>query len=76
MVEHGLSPVAALRAATIDAARLLGLDAEIGTLEPGKVADILLVDGDPIANPSLWREPASVSLVVKGGRIVADRRAA
>ena len=76
MVEHGLSPVAALRAATIDAAGLLGLDAEIGTLEPGKVADILLVDGDPIANPSLWREPSSVSLVVKGGRVVADRRSA
>lgn len=74
MVDHGLSPLAALRAATIDAARLLGLDAEIGTLEPGKVADILLIDGDPIAEPSLWREPSRITTVVQAGRIVADRR--
>lgn len=48
--------------------------AEIGTLEPGKVADILLIDGDPIAEPSLWREPSRITTVVQAGRIVADRR--
>lgn len=76
MVEHGLSPLAALRAATLEAATLLGLDREIGTLEAGKLADIILVDGDPLEEPALWRDPARVHLVVQGGRIVADRRPA
>ena len=74
MVEHGMSPLASLRAATIDAARLLGLDGEIGTLEAGKAADLLLVDGDPIAEPALWRDPARIVTVIQGGRVVADRR--
>ena len=74
MVEHGLSPLASLRAATIDAARLLGLDGEIGTLEAGKAADVVLVDGDPIAEPALWRDPARIVTVIQGGRVVADRR--
>ncbi len=76
MVEHGLSPLAALRAATIEGARLLGLDAEIGTLEPGKVADVLLLDFDPLAEPAAWRDPTRVSVVVQSGRVVADRRSA
>ncbi len=74
MVEHGMSPLASLRAATIDAARLLGLDGEIGTLETGKTADVLLVDGDPIAEPALWRDPSRIVAVIQGGRVVADRR--
>jgi imidazolonepropionase-like amidohydrolase len=74
MVERGMSPLASLRAATIDAARLLGLDGEIGTLEAGKAADLLLVDGDPIAEPALWRDPARTVTVIQGGRVVADRR--
>ena len=74
MVEHGMSPLASLRAATMDAARLLGLDGEIGTLEAGKAADLLLVDGDPIAEPALWRDPARIVTVIQGGRVVADRR--
>ena len=75
MVENGLSPLGALRAATMEAAQLLGLDGEIGTLEPTKAADLLLVDGDPLEEPSLWRDPARVQVVIQGGRIVADRRA-
>lgn len=74
MVEHGLSPLGALRAATVEAARLLDIESEVGTLEVGKVADILLLDGDPVAEPSLWREPSTVMMVVQGGRVVADRR--
>lgn len=48
MVEGGLSPVDALRAATASAAALLGLDGEIGVLEPGRRADVVVVDGDPL----------------------------
>jgi imidazolonepropionase-like amidohydrolase len=75
MVEHGLTPLEALRAATVEGARLLGLDADIGTLEPGKVADVLLLDFDPLADTAAWRDPSKVSVVVQSGRVVADRRA-
>jgi imidazolonepropionase-like amidohydrolase len=74
MVRHGLSPRRALGAATIDAARLLGLGDDLGTLEPGRIADLILVTGDPFSDPELWSDPARVVSVVQGGRVVADRR--
>jgi imidazolonepropionase-like amidohydrolase len=49
-VETGASPLAALTMATRDSARCLGLDREVGTLEVGKRADVLVVDGDPLAD--------------------------
>ena len=76
MSEFGLGPFRAIRAATCDAARLLGLADLIGTLEPGKQADLIAVSGDPLAEPELWRDPARIVLVMQGGRIVADRRGA
>jgi imidazolonepropionase-like amidohydrolase len=76
MSEFGLGPFRAIQAATCDAARLLGLADLIGTLEPGKQADLIAVSGDPLAEPELWRDPARVVLVVQGGRIVVDRRGA
>jgi imidazolonepropionase-like amidohydrolase len=48
MVEAGLSPVDALRAATSSAAALLRLEGEIGSLDPGRRADVVVVDGDPL----------------------------
>jgi imidazolonepropionase-like amidohydrolase len=48
LVEHGMSPTQALHAATGSAAELMGLDGELGTLEPGKRADLVLADGDPL----------------------------
>lgn len=48
LVECGMTPAQALHAATGSAARLMGLDAELGTLEPGKRADLIVVDGDPL----------------------------
>jgi imidazolonepropionase-like amidohydrolase len=74
MIEAGLDPFAAFRAATVEAARLLDLSDEVGTLEAGKVADLILVAGDPLAEPSLWRDPARIALVVQAGKVVADRR--
>ncbi|HXI45065.1 MAG TPA: amidohydrolase family protein [Candidatus Acidoferrales bacterium] len=74
MVDHGLSPLRALRAATIEAARLLDLDADLGTIEPGKLADLAVVTGDPLTEPALWGDPARIVAVVQGGRVVADRR--
>lgn len=76
LAAHGLGAFGALRAATINSAQLLGLDEELGTLEVGKVADLVLVAGDPLAEPELWRDPARIAVVVQGGHIVADRRSA
>lgn len=45
--DHGASPIAAIRAATSAAARLMGVDADTGSIEVGKHADLLLVEGDP-----------------------------
>jgi imidazolonepropionase-like amidohydrolase len=48
LVDCGLTPAQALHAATLSAAELMGLDAELGSLEPGKRADLAIVDGDPL----------------------------
>ena len=49
MVKFGMPPVEALKAATVNAADLLGVSAEAGTIEPGKSADIIAVTGDPLS---------------------------
>ena len=62
--EHGASPMAAIRAATSAGARLLGVDADLGTVEAGKLADLVLIDGDPLADLRRLADPA---LVFRGG---------
>ncbi|MGH3585983.1 MAG: amidohydrolase family protein [Pseudonocardia sp.] len=71
MAEHGLGPVAALRAATIAPARWLGAGEDLGTVEPGKYADLIAMDADPTAGVSALR---SLRWVMKGGRVVRDDR--
>jgi imidazolonepropionase-like amidohydrolase len=66
MVRAGMQPMAAIKSATVNAATLLGKADTIGTIEAGKDADIVAVDGDPIAN---IRELESVDFVMKHGRV-------
>ena len=68
--DHGASPMAAIKAATSNGARLLGIDAAIGTVETGKLADLVLVAGDPLADLGRLVDPA---LVLQGGRVVIRR---
>jgi imidazolonepropionase-like amidohydrolase len=67
MVKHGMPPAQAIKAATVNAAELLGLSAEIGTIEPGKRADIIAVTGDPIADVRVLKQ---VGFVMKDGKVV------
>src|SRR5882672_5295715 len=66
LVSGGMTPIEALRAATINSAELLGRSGEIGTLEPGKFADIVAVDGDPLADITVMEK---IVFVMKGGEI-------
>ena len=66
-----LSPAEIITALTHNAAIYLDLSDEIGSLEPGKLADIVIIDGDPIANIS---DLANVEVVIQGGQIVVDNR--
>lgn len=66
MVKNGMTPALAIRSATVDAATLLGIEGRVGTIEAGKDADIIAVDGDPTANV---RELESVDFVMKHGRV-------
>jgi imidazolonepropionase-like amidohydrolase len=71
MVHHGLTPAEALRSATSVAAEAIGLAQHIGTIEAGKLADLAIVDGDPLAEPELLMDPARIWLVLQLGEIVA-----
>jgi imidazolonepropionase-like amidohydrolase len=67
MVSWGMKPVEALQAATVNASQLLGLSDQIGTLEPGKFADVVAVSGDPTTNIKAMND---VVFVMKGGETV------
>jgi imidazolonepropionase-like amidohydrolase len=72
MVKHGMPPAAAIKAATLNAADLLGIAAEVGSIEPGKRADLIAVSGDPLNDVTVLKR---VSFVMKDG-VVHKRQAA
>jgi imidazolonepropionase-like amidohydrolase len=69
LAQAGLSPVEALRTASVNAARLLGIGDRVGQIRPGYAADFVAVDGDPLADLAAMR---TIALVVQGGRVVRD----
>jgi imidazolonepropionase-like amidohydrolase len=73
MVNLGMSPMQAILTATKVAANTIGLGNEIGTIEKGKNADIIIVDGDPLKNIAILQEPNKVKLVMKDGEIIIVR---
>ncbi len=68
-VESGMSPLEAIRTATLNAAQLLGWQERVGTLDAGKFADLIAVSGDPLKDVS---ELERVQFVMKGGVVVKD----
>lgn len=71
LAEHGMTPHEALRAATGNAAIALRREADIGTLRPGRYADLVVLEADPLADLSSLLDMGTIRLVVKGGRPVA-----
>src|SRR3954469_6440960 len=73
LVKAGMTPMQALQAATGWAAECLGWEDRLGTMERGKLADFVVVKGDPLADISVLRAPANIALVIKDGKIAANR---
>jgi imidazolonepropionase-like amidohydrolase len=66
----GLSPMDAIVCATRNNAQVMGLEKELGTLEAGKLADLLVVDGDPLEDIGVLRDKAKIETVLKAGKPV------
>jgi imidazolonepropionase-like amidohydrolase len=73
MIRHGITAAEALVAATKTAAEALGLAEHIGTVAEGKLADLLIVDGDPLAKPELLDDASKIWLVLQLGAPAAGR---
>jgi len=69
MATHGMTPLEAIRAATVNAAELLGWSDRVGSIAPGKFADIIAVRGDPLSDVTALER---VAWVMKGGAVTKD----
>jgi imidazolonepropionase-like amidohydrolase len=68
--ELGMTPLDCIRSATTVAADVLGMQGQVGAIAPGAFADLIGVDGDPLARLELLATPDQVRVVVKGGSVV------
>ena len=70
MIRFGMTPMQAIRSATSEAARALGMEGQVGTLAPGAWGDLVAVEGDPLQD---IRTLERVSGVIKGGKLVPTK---
>jgi len=68
MAASAMTSLQALRIATLDGARMIGIDKDIGSIEVGKLADLVVLNGNPLAD---IHQTANIAYVIKGGRIYA-----
>ncbi len=73
-VDYGMTPMEAIQTATRNAADALQIARDTGTIEAGKLADIMAVDGDPLADIRVLQDRGRIRLVMKEGRVYVDRR--
>ena len=67
MVDAGLTPLQVLRSATVNGARVMGLEGKAGTIAPGMLADLVVLDADPLAD---IQNASRIHRVIKDGRVV------
>ncbi len=72
MVECGMTPMQAIVATTKTASECVHMQGDVGTLEPGKLADLLIVDGDPLADIRILQDRSKLSLIMQGGSAHKD----
>jgi len=70
LVEVGYSPMEALESGTRVASQVLGQEKELGTIEEGKLADLIVVEGNPLEEVGLLVKPEAIRLVMQGGKLV------
>jgi imidazolonepropionase-like amidohydrolase len=71
MIDGGLTPMEGIVAATSNAAAALGLGDDVGAVVPGAVADLVVLDGDPLSEPAVLLDADRIRFVVQGGEILA-----
>lgn len=69
LMANGMNPLQAINAGTLRVAQAYGIDHRVGSLETGKEADLIILDGDPTDEPVLLRDPDRVKLVLLKGRV-------
>ncbi len=74
-VEYGMTPMEAIQTATRNAAEALGLDRDVGTIEAGKLADIVAVEGDPLKDICVLQDRSKIQMVMKEGKVFVSRKA-
>ena len=71
----GMSAMEAIVTSTRNCAETLRMDSKLGTLEAGKLADVIVVNGDPLKNIKILQEKSNIQLVMKGGAVYVDKLA-
>ena len=74
-VKLGMKPMEAILTATRNAAHAIKMEKDLGTIEVGKLADIIAVKGDPLKDIRVLQQKKNIQIVMKEGRVYADRRA-
>jgi imidazolonepropionase-like amidohydrolase len=72
LVDQGFSPEEAIQAGTRVAAEVLGMENELGTIEEGKQADLIVVDGNPLEDITLLLKAERIPLIMQGGNLVKE----
>lgn len=73
-VDYGMTPMEAIQTATKNAAKAIGMERQLGTIEAGKLADIIAVDGNPLDDIRVLNDRNNIAMVMKDGYVFVDRR--